>query len=247
LKIIDKLRVAISFLTTIPVPVPKDTQPEDFGRAAIWFSAVGLMLGAALGLLGWGAGMVFSPLIVGVLLTAAWAALTGGLHLDGLADCCDGMLSAAGVERRLEIMKDPRLGTFGGIGLLLVLLLKTALAAELAARGLWLAFPLAASLGRWFILIAARQSRARPGGLGDAFARGVQTRDIIVSLIVPVGLIIWSGAGSLVGVGAACLVCLGVISAARRLLGGVTGDVFGMVVELSETAVLLGMAIKPLW
>ena len=239
-----KLRVALSFLTTFPFPPPANVQPEDFGRAAGWFPVVGLVLGGILALVGWGAGFLFTPLVVGVLVVGAWVVLTGGLHLDGLADCCDGMLSAAGSERRLEIMKDPRLGTFGGVGLLLVLILKTALAADLASRGIWLAFPLAASLGRWFILIAARQPRARPGGLGDAFARGVQTRDIWLALVWIAALVFLGGEAAGAAAIAACLVYLAIILAARRLLGGMTGDVFGMVVELCEAAVLLGMAIK---
>jgi adenosylcobinamide-GDP ribazoletransferase len=191
--------------------------------------------------------MVLSAPVVGILVTAAWAILTGGLHLDGLADCCDGLFSAAGRERRLEIMKDPRLGTFGGIGLVLILLLKAALAAGLAQRGFWLAFPIAASLGRWFILIASRQPMARPGGLGESFARSVQPWHILISFTVPLGLMIWGGIGAWVGGAAAGLVVLAVVIMAHRLLGGMTGDVFGLIVEVSEVTVLLGMSLTGLW
>ena len=244
-----KIRVALSFLTSLPIPISTEVSPEDFGRAGGWFPVVGLLIGGLLALVSWGSSQVFAPLVSGVLVTAAWALLTGGLHLDGLADSCDGLFAEAHVERRLEIMKDPRLGAFGAIGLVLTLMLKTALAADLAQRGLWLAFPLAASLGRWVLLAAARQPSARPGGLGDAFGRGVRSWQVILSAGIPLGLLVWSwmGAhsapGALIGTGLALLTGMGIVAAARIRLGGLTGDVYGMLVEWVELAVLLGMAL----
>src|SRR5262245_61596780 len=94
------------------------------GRAALWFPLIGFGLGLVLagGLLLFR--LFFSPALAAALTVAAWAALTGGLHLDGLADCCDGLLATATPERRLEIMRDPRLGAFGVTGLTLFLILK---------------------------------------------------------------------------------------------------------------------------
>src|SRR5512145_165372 len=117
-------RIAFGLMTTLPIRLHDDWQTGDSGRASVWYPFVGLIIGG-LTWLGWmGATRYFSPLVAGILTLILWVVLTGGLHLDGLADCCDGLLASTTVERRLEIMKDPRLGTFGVTGLILLLFLK---------------------------------------------------------------------------------------------------------------------------
>ena len=120
------LLTAFNLMTTIHLPASKDWQTGDSGRASVWYPFVGLVIGALTWLVWMGASRLFPSLVAGILTLVVWVALTGGLHLDGLADSCDGLLASTSVERRLEIMKDPRLGVFGGIGLILVLLLNAA-------------------------------------------------------------------------------------------------------------------------
>lgn len=238
------IRIAFAFLTSFPLPPFKENVPFDFGKAAGWFPLVGCVIGGLLAFLGWACGLIFSLWVTGILITTAWVLITGGLHLDGVADCCDGMLSAVDRERRLEIMKDPRLGTFGGAGLILVILLKSALAADLASRGVWLAFPLAASLGRWVILLAARQPAARQDGLGKMFAQGITKKQILFSALIPVVLVVFGGISAWVGMvvsGAAGILIVGM---ARRRLGGISGDVLGCLIEVTEVMVLLGMSMR---
>ena len=117
------LLIAFNLMTTLPLPASKDWQTGDSGRASVWYPFVGLVIGGLTWLTWMGTTRFFPPLVAGILTLVVWVTLTGGLHLDGLADCCDGLLASTTVERRLEIMKDPRLGTFGGIGLVLTLLL----------------------------------------------------------------------------------------------------------------------------
>ena len=238
--------LAFSFLTTLPVPKRWQTAPRpgDLGRAALWFPLVGLVLGALLAGGGWLIWRVFPGLLGATLVVALWAALTGGLHLDGLADCGDGLLAATSPERRLEIMRDPRLGTFGGLSLILFVLLKVLAVAGLATAGPTSAVPLliAPVAGRWLLLLMARQPNARPGGLGADFALGLQPRTLWVAgavtlLVAALGG--WRGlAGLVVAHGVAWLVW----RAARARLGGVTGDVLGLTVELSELVVLLAFS-----
>jgi adenosylcobinamide-GDP ribazoletransferase len=238
------LRLALSFLTTLPVGAPS-APPGSLGRAAPWFPVVGLIIGAMLAAAWWGLGYVFSSVLGAVLLVALWAALTGGLHLDGLADCGDGLLAAVPPERRLEIMRDPRLGTFGGLSLFLFLLLKVFTVAALPASPLgYYALLLAPVLARWLILTVARQPSARPGGMGAAFGQGLTPVALAIAAVLPAVLAIgggWRGLGA--GV-AALLVVLIVSRVARVRLGGVTGDVLGLAVELSELAVLLVFAAQ---
>lgn len=235
------LRVAFGLLTILPIRPPEDWQPGDAGRAAVWFPLIGLLIGG----LAWGswslAVQLFAPPVGGILALAVWVTLTGGLHLDGLADCCDGLLVVATPARRLEIMKDPRLGAFGVIGLALVLLLKGSLLggpSQSAAPGLLLA----ASLARWCILPAGLLPPAHPGGMGADFAGGLQRRSLWLAGLLPLALAFILGARGLVATLAGLLVAAAVMALAKARIGGITGDVFGCIVELVEITVLLVFA-----
>jgi len=239
--------LALGFLTTLPVPRAAQTAPRpgDLGRAALWFPLVGLVLGALLLAADWLALGLFPSLLAGALVVALWAALTGGLHLDGLADCGDGLLAATTPERRLEIMRDPRLGAFGGLSLMLFVLLKVlALAAlpagPLGARALPLL--LAPVAARWLLLLAARQPNARPGGLGADFALGLRPLALWLAGAATLLLALLGGGRGLLGLALAHLLAVLIFRAARTRLGGVTGDVFGLTVELTELTILLTFA-----
>ncbi|HSL31548.1 MAG TPA: adenosylcobinamide-GDP ribazoletransferase [Anaerolineales bacterium] len=232
------LQIAFGLLTTLPIRLPDDWSPGDSGRAALWYPLVGLVVGA-LTWLAWVVAMdVFPSLVAGVLALLIWVALTGGLHLDGLADCCDGLLVSAPVERRLEIMKDPHVGAFGVIGLILVLFLKAAALTSLTS-GAGFAIALAASLARWCILPAGLFPLARPSGMAADFMSGFRRSFLLWGAIIPLVLAIFLGLRGvlaiLAGTGAAALLLV----FARSRIGGVTGDVFGMVVEIVEALVLL--------
>lgn len=237
-------KLALGFLTAIPVAT-EAPQPGDLGRAALWFPLIGLGLGAILAAAFYGLSFVFQPPIVSALIVALWAALTGGLHLDGLADCCDGLLATTTPERRLEIMRDPRLGSFGVIGLILVLILKvsTLTFATLDPPTTHvLLFLFTPALARWLILPVALQPPARPGGMGADFAAGLSPMVIFLSALVPLVLIVLGGPRFIIAAAVALLVMGLIIAFARSRLGGVTGDVFGLTVELSELAILLVFA-----
>lgn len=236
------LLTAFNLLTTIPLPASKDWQAGDSGRASVWYPFVGLVIGGLTWLMWMGTTRIFPPLVAGILTLIVWVTLTGGLHLDGLADCCDGLLASTSIERRLEIMKDPRLGTFGGVGLLLVLLLKAATLATLTPASSF-GIILAASLGRWCILPAGTMPLARPSGLGSDFAAGFHRRYIFVGAIIPLALALILGARGVISLLAGLIAAALVLRLAKSRIGGVTGDVFGMTVEVVETVSLLIFAI----
>jgi len=237
------IKLAFGFLTTIPVSITEPVQPGDLGRAAAWFPLVGLVLGAALVAVHWLLALILPPGPTAVLLVAVWAALTGGLHLDGLADCCDGLLASTSVERRLEILRDPRLGTFGGTGLALQLLLKISLVSALSPEHLPWALLFAPVLARWLILLVARQPMARPGGLGADFALGLRRPAFLAAGLIPLVVLPWDWPRTLLAVGLAHLAAWSMIRLARARLGGVTGDVMGLVVEAGESAALLAFVL----
>jgi adenosylcobinamide-GDP ribazoletransferase len=208
-------------------------------RAAPWFPVVGLGIGALLAGAAWAAGWLFPPAVAVVLVVIAWAGLTGALHLDGLADCGDGLLPPVVRERRLEIMRDPRVGAFGVTAVVLVLMLKVGALASLPVQ--WPALLLAPLWARGLILIAARQPSARPAGMGASLGPVLDNGQIFLTLLLPVvltGVLGWRQWSLMLAAGAAALAALAVIGLARRRLGGVTGDVYGAVVEVSEAAFL---------
>ena len=118
------LYIAFNLLTTLPIRAPNDWNAGDSGRASVWFPLVGMVIGILVAAAHAIFGLWLPSLMTSALTVTVWAILTGGLHLDGLADCCDGLFHPSNAERRLEIMKDSRLGTFDGVGLVLVIVLK---------------------------------------------------------------------------------------------------------------------------
>ncbi len=239
----DFLR-AVGLLTILPVRPPADDGAKP-GRAMAYYPLVGALIGGLLAGLAWLLGRAslaaVAPLLPAALVLAAWAGLTGALHLDGWSDCCDALFVPVSRERRLEIMKDPRLGGFGAAGLILLLLVKlAALQGALESPVGLLTLIAIPALARWAAVIAARAyPSARPGGMGDYFRRGVGRREIAVATVLAALVagpllwrapLLWAGAG---------LALLGVGGLARRQLGGLSGDVYGAIIELAEAAMLV--------
>ncbi|PKO13938.1 MAG: adenosylcobinamide-GDP ribazoletransferase [Chloroflexi bacterium HGW-Chloroflexi-10] len=242
----SSLRQAFCFLTILPIPYPQQLQFKDLGKSARWFPLVGLVIGLLLAGLRWVLGLIFPPLLVGILVVAAWALLTGGLHLDGLADCGDGLLVSAAPERRLEILKDSRLGSFGALTLIFHLLIKVATVSLLTTPIAWFALPAAAAMGRAMLVWSATRPFARPGGMGETFANGLaKPVQWLPWVILAVGLpMMGVGWLAIPAILLSILLTLAIQRMAARRLGGLTGDVLGLVVELVETAVLLIMVIQ---
>lgn len=233
------LSIAFNLLTTLPIRAPADWRDGDSGRAAGWYPFVGLALGALVATAYTLLGLHFSPLITGALALTLWVALTGGLHLDGLADCCDGLLHASNPERRLEIMKDSRMGAFGGIGLTLALILKVSALASLPTEKAVPVILLAATLGRWFIILAGFQPLARPGGMGADFSSGLRKSALVWGGLIPLALAIFLGVQGILALGLTYLGVCFLLRFARARIGGVTGDVFGLIVEAAEIITLV--------
>jgi adenosylcobinamide-GDP ribazoletransferase len=238
------LILAVRFLTVVPVPGRELQGASALGRAAWWFPVVGLLLGVGLAGVLVALHTLFPPLVAAVLLVAVWKAVTGGIHLDGLADSLDG-LAGRDPARRLAIMRDSRIGVFGAIGLILCLLLVVAALADLSGSVRVRLLVLAPVVGRVAPLLVGGWLRpATPGqGLGAAFAAGLSRWAGPLSGLAGLAL-----GGALLGPWGAVIAGVAWILAilwawfAARRLGGLTGDVLGAVVELAELGVLLAGA-----
>jgi adenosylcobinamide-GDP ribazoletransferase len=181
-----------------------------------------------------------------ILAVVISAVLTGGLHLDGFADTLDGWRGGKTRERRLEIMKDSRIGAMGGIGLVLVLLLQYVALARLASApcGLWL-LPLAYILSRLAmtqLAVSLPYARAE-GGTAEYFVKDARGWHFIAALLLAALLCgAVGGAVGLLAVIFAVLLTLGLRCWMRLVFGGVTGDLLGFACVVVETALLLALA-----
>jgi adenosylcobinamide-GDP ribazoletransferase len=259
-------RAALSLFTVIPAGAPAELDADALARAMFWLPVVGLLLGliAAGGLalvqVGAQAGAqagglpVLRQLLGAAVGVALLAGLTGGLHLDGLADTADGLGSRRPAADALAIMRRPDIGPLGVVTLVLVLLIQvTALATVPRGWPAVAALVLAAVTGRVAAVLATGGPAARPGGLG-ALVAGRTGRAgraasglVLLAAVIPAGLALGGVAAALRGLAAALagLLAGGLLSrAARRRLGGLTGDVFGAIIELSGAVVLLVLALS---
>lgn len=233
---------ALQFLTVIPVRCR--LSERDYERAPIWFPAVGFLLGIIVALadnaLAWGGLPLFSR---SVLTVGLLVALSGGLHLDGLADSADGLLSARPRDRALEIMRDSRIGTMGVLALFFLLAIKVSSLTGLHGTQRQWALILAPIAGRSMILVAmgTLTYARKQGGVASIFIRRKSTVLVICGLawmsaasIAFLGL--WGGLLRLVAVSAVAFL-LSIWFSIR--LGGFTGDTLGATSEIAEAAVLL--------
>ena len=233
--------IALQFLTRLPVPDTGEVRAADAARSAGYYPLVGLLLGGMLAAVDGLARQFWPVSVASALVLLAGVALTGALHLDGLMDTCDGVFSLQPPERRLEILRDSRVGAFGVIGGVLVLLLQYSLLSELTGPMRWRALLIMPLLGRWLVVYALRRfPYARAVGLGQPFAG--QARAIpwtwasLFTLSVTLGLF-----PSILGWSLILGTFLGAVAAARfcqARLGGLTGDTYGAINEVVETVAL---------
>lgn len=234
--------IALQFMTVFRVRGDLGETAEDMAAAVGWFPLVGLVLGGLLAGLSALLDGMFSAPVRAFLLVLALAAFTRGLHLDGLSDTADGLLSHRDRERRLAIMKDSRVGTFGVLALIFIVGLKTLLLAETVGPGAWRAALLFPVLGRWAAsLTAGLSSYARPeGGLGRSFVDLAGKRELAgAAVLALVSSVLILGAAGLVAALAVGLTAVAGVQVWRRQIGGATGDILGATVELGETVGLL--------
>lgn len=237
------LRSAIGFLTILPI-APR-CSAEDLAAARTWFPLVGLLLGVILA----GADLLmngpFPLLLASALLTVALALMTRALHLDGFMDTCDALFGGFERERRLEILRDPHVGAFAVVGVISLLLIKFAAIAALPQMNRTAILILFPCLSRWaMLLVMERFPYVRSKGLGTMFFGTRDKWPLIGGLGITLSsAILLAGIPGVVLFAMASFIAWAVGSWAARLLGGLTGDVYGAVNEVSEASVLILAAV----
>lgn len=251
---------AFQFLTRLPISISLPPSLTLFRRSTVFFPLVGLVIGAMIAGAGYGLGFILPFYVNAVLVLVLWLLISGGLHLDGLMDTADGLLSHRSRERMLEIMKDSHVGAMGVMACVLYLLLKAVLLAALLAEGGLERFFLLAVIPVWsrayMVMAIAGWPYARSrGGLGSMYQE-VRGQHAFLAGLVAAGFtlaafVLMPGSQGITKV----LVLLSGImlityaagswlaSAISRKLGGLTGDVYGALNELTEFLLLLAVTV----
>jgi adenosylcobinamide-GDP ribazoletransferase len=234
---------ASQFLTRVPLPI--ETTTNQLGEALGWLPLVGLLVGAVLGLVDLGLGWLgVSPLLAGTLEVVLLLGISGALHADGLMDTCDAVFGHASPERRLEIMRDPRTGAFGVVGLVSVIALKIASLASLPAPERVGLIVLAPCLGRWsIVLVTVLFPYGRAMGMGSPLKAAASPRVLALASIVPIAACVVVGPWGVVAGVLAVVTALALARWLMTLLPGLTGDCYGAICEVVETVAWLSGAM----
>lgn len=239
-------RFAMSFLTIFPVGLSQRVDDQVFGKSVKYFPVIGLIIGLLLAAVYIVASPRLSELATSAVIVVGLLIITRAFHLDGLADTFDGLLGGRDKEHALAIMKDSRVGSFGVVAVVSVIALKIVLLASVSEElkvGAIIAFPI---IGRWAASYAAStQPYARSGGgLGSAFIEGSSKRGLLLSSIVAsAAAAVFLKAFFIVAFVAAFIFVIAFMRSVKKKIGGVTGDILGASIELTETVVLFTMAV----
>ncbi|MFC1918848.1 adenosylcobinamide-GDP ribazoletransferase [Chloroflexota bacterium] len=240
---------ALSFLTSIPLPRRFSVKTGEAGRSTAYFSLVGAIIGLLLAGLNWISSLFLPPALVNGLLIAFLVLITGALHLDGLADTCDGIAGHKTTEDRWQVMHDSRSGAFGIIGIFLLLLIKYVSLNCVPPTLLMATLVLMPVVSRWVMVYAIfAYPYARPEGLGKVFKQRANWQSFVIATILTLAVI----------TGLSCLandryfyltalaitfitwvIALPIAAYLKRKFAGLTGDTYGAINEVAEVCVLI--------
>lgn len=237
---------AVRFLTILPVPDGWAGDEKTLARSVPFFPPVGLLVGLMASAFDYAVGLILPPFPTGVLTVFVLICLSGGLHMDGLADTADGFFSARNRDKMMEIMRDSRIGVMGVLAVVFVVLSKVALLASLPAPLRGAVIMLMPLTGRAaIVLLMSSLPYARPGGgLATLFAGATVRWHCLWAWGVIFALAGWllQAPGILASLAALVFAAMLVLYN-RSKLGGYTGDTLGAICELAETALLLAAVI----
>ncbi len=234
-----KFLAALQFLTTIPIR--RKFSDEEVGGSLSYFPLVGLILGLILAALCWLLGFLLPIALVDVLLIISLVALTGALHLDGFLDACDGLACHGTPQERLDIMSDSRAGGIGAVCVFSLLLLKYISLTTLPESIKIEALILMPVMGRWSMSYTIfAYPYAKSHGLGKPFKEGSGPRNFAIATGVTsfIALVVGWMWGLIVMFGI-WIIAMGMASFLGKRFGGLTGDCYGAIAEVTEVGVLI--------
>jgi len=239
--------LALQFLTIIPVKIRRIDE-RGISKSVIYFPLVGLLLGLILtGANNFLCFLNFEHLFINIILIVFLIFLTGGMHLDGLADTFDAFLSRKNKEEMLRIMRDSSIGVMGVLGLISIILLKIAFLSSISVSMKTNALLLMCILSRWALVLSMLLfSYAREKGKAKTLIQGTDSRVFGLSTIVTlVCVIIFGGMQGLLIMAIVAMIAYVFGKFASSKIGGITGDTLGATNELIETITLFAICVFP--
>jgi adenosylcobinamide-GDP ribazoletransferase len=240
-KEVMNLRKSFTFLSILPVDSKPQFSSGDFKSAITGFPLVGAAFGIILVGSFWLAKLILPVPVAAVIVIAVWITLSGGLHLDGLADSVDGWFGGSNTQEKLKIMDDSSIGSFGVMAIILDVLLKYVATVSLAIH-IWPALFLTPLLGRFAVAYASTIGvPAKSHGLGKAVIEASGYRQLLLAttLTIVAGVAAFPTFKLMILLVAGWLATQIVVSFSLKQIGGLTGDILGAIIELVELTVLL--------
>lgn len=235
---IDGLILAIQFLTRIPIKKNLPFNEKNIRKSLLFFGLVGLLIGS-LAAIPFVLLYDYSTSIGGVFSLLAMVVLTGGLHLDGLSDTCDGFFSGRQGDRIQEIMRDSRIGAFGVIAIVVALLFKLVLVMNLS-KSMWILIPLSLANGRLIVsYLIAYKKTTESSSIGKMFNKSNPKKYVLIAIPIYFVFLIIINVWFIIPL-LACFIFAELVSKVTyKKIGGFSGDVYGAVIEISEIISLL--------
>jgi adenosylcobinamide-GDP ribazoletransferase len=251
-----KLLAALRFLTVLPTPRLREASAEELGASQGYFPLVGLLLGAILAGVHWLLSLILPVSVVNVIIIITLLVLTGALHIDGFMDTCDALFSRKTPQERWQVMSDSRVGGFGVVGAVSLLLLLYASLRGIAGDYRLTALIIMPVLSRWVMVYAIFAfPYAKPSGLGRSFKEQASWRKLALAtslmLMATLGLLAIQGL-SLVFIGLGIVFLVWLVATGTGLFlqsrfAGLTGDSYGAINELTQVFVLILFVVISRW
>ena len=227
-----------SFLTLVPTG---SSDLQTIAKHMYLFPVVGIAIGLLLGATGWGLSMFLEPLVVGLLITAGLALITGIHHTDGLSDFADGLMVKGTREKKLEVMRDPKVGSAGIIGI--VLYVASAVIALSFMKGfeLFYAILIGEIIAKFCMVLSASIGPSAWPGSNSVFIESMKDkRKPMIAAIITISVIFaFQNTAGFVALGVGIIVTLIIIGVSRRSFGGISGDILGAINELTRVSAFL--------
>ncbi len=245
---ITSFLAAVQLLTSIPLRIKRELTAKQLGQATAWFPLVGLGIGGILAGLNWVINLILPPSVTNVLLIIALVIITGAMHLDGLSDTCDGIAGHKTVEERWKVMHDSRVGAFGVVGIVLILLAQYVALSNMPAGKMTPVLLFMPVVSRWAMVYAIfAYPYARPTGLGKAYKEATGWVQLTVATVIMLGiaggLYPLFNVGGFLLFGGVLIITTALAFYFKYKFAGLTGDTYGAINEIAQVMALIFVII----